>query len=50
MMWIDTIFLGAILVIVLAILYAIKDGFNQVIAGLQALHDQRSSERRDSAS
>ncbi|MFT4843494.1 MAG: hypothetical protein ACI8UD_003164 [Planctomycetota bacterium] len=47
MMWIDTIFLGAILVIVLAILYAIKDGFNQVIAGLQTLHDQRSSERRD---
>jgi archaellum component FlaF (FlaF/FlaG flagellin family) len=39
----DTIFLGAILVVVGGILVAVKRGFNQVITALQAIHDQKDS-------
>ncbi len=37
---IEIILLVAILVIVLAILYVLKDGFNQVIKGMEAMNDK----------
>ena len=39
----DTIFQGAILVVVSAILVAVKQGFSQVITALQAIHDQKQN-------
>ena len=41
----DTILLVAILVVVAAILVSIKVGFNQVIKGLQAIHDMLEKKR-----
>jgi hypothetical protein len=44
----NTIILLAILLFIMALLYCVQKGFNQVIAGLNAIHEQlrKSDEKK----
>jgi len=42
----DTILLAAIVLLLIGILTAVKQGFNEVITGLQTLHEAQSASRK----